>query len=188
MANALLLIPHIFHWEDRVPKSYASKPFEVQFAKAKEKGLVILPGDKGGPTVCGVILSTYTEYRRIKGLPKPTSRELVNISADEWFDIYKTMFWDKCGGDKIADQRVANMFVDWVWTSGAGQIRKVQELVGAQIDGKVGPKTLETINSWHPEILFENLKRIREDFYYRISLKPNQGQFLQGWLNRTNDL
>lgn len=192
MAKSELLIPHIFFWEDSVPKSYASRPFEEQFAKAKEKGLVILPQDKGGPTVCGIILSTFQEYNKLKGLPLGTSQDLIHMSPQTWLDIYKTLFWDKCGGDQIEDQRVANMFVDWVWTSGRGQIKKVQKLVGipdSEIDGIVGPKTLEILNSWHPVILFEELKQLRTEFYRQLVVKmPSQQRFLKGWLNRVNDL
>lgn len=189
MANAMLLVPHIFHWEDSVPYSYATKPLEEQFKKAKEKGLVLVPGDKGGYTVCGIILSTYTAYRQSQGYPRTTKEDLLNMTADDWFHVYKYMFWDKCGGDYIGDQRVANMFVDWVWTSGPGQIKKVQNLVGVTGDGIVGPETIYTINTWHPVTLFEELKNLRIKFYESIVINnPTQGKFLKGWVNRVNAL
>ena len=113
--------------------------------------------------------------------------DLARLEYAEWFDILKTMFWDRWQADSIADQRVAHMLVDWVWTSGTYGITIPQKLLGVKADGIVGPKTLEAVNTRVPSELFLNLKESRSAYFERICLqRPANRRFLNGWLRRLN--
>jgi len=57
------------------------------------------PADKGGPTMKGVTIATYTAYCAKKGWPNPTLSQLRNITKAEWEEIFKTMFWDRWKAD-----------------------------------------------------------------------------------------
>jgi lysozyme family protein len=65
----------------------------------------------------------------------------------------------------------------------------LQEAVGVEADGVLGPMSLEAINSSDP---FETCKGIcdnREEFYNAIvERKPAQSRFLNGWLRRINEI
>lgn len=188
MADARHIIPFIFYWEDGVPAKYLDRPFPELFGKAKERGLVIIEDDAGGATVCGVTYDTYRTYKRKKGLPEPTVEELVTMSPDEWLDVFKTLFWNRICGEGIVNQAVADMIVDWAWTSGVPYVAKrVQKVVGAKRDGIIGPKTLALINGRNSACLLEGLRLERIDYYEAIvRAKPKNRKFLQGWINRTN--
>lgn len=137
--------------------------------------------DRGGPTNQGVTLRTFRAHF---GADK-TVEDLKNISPEQWTAIMKPGFWDKCQGDKITSQSVAEIFCDWCINSGTDKIRKVQFILGVKADGIVGPKTLAALNSQDPENLFNRIYIARERHFHRlVELDPTQKENLTGWLNR----
>lgn len=139
------------------------------------------PEDKGGPTNKGVTLATYQSYC---GQDK-TIKDLQNMSYGTWQDIIKDLYWDKCLADKIINQAVAEIIVDWCVNSGSTGLRKVQEVVGTKPDGIIGPKTLAAINKADARQLFDRIILARKQFYEGLVKKnPSQKVFLNGWMNR----
>lgn len=181
---------HILRFEVSLPRQYASLPPDEMFIRAKgmKNAYAVVPGDRGGPTLCGVTLATYTDYRRCNGHPVTTVTDLRAMTASEWLDIYKEMYWDRCRADEIHSQSVANMLVDWKWTSGTAGVKAAQRALGVPADGVVGPRTLAAINNApNQRHLFNQLAAARHSFYRRIvQANPSQQKFLQGWLNRGN--
>lgn len=57
------------------------------------------PRDPGGATMRGVIQRTYDAYRKRKGLPLQSVR---NISDAELHEIYRKDYWDAVNGDGLA--------------------------------------------------------------------------------------
>lgn len=169
MAQYNKLIPHILKWEG---------------------GWGNDPVDKGGPTMKGVTLATYTIYCYSKGRPTPTQKQLKAITKDEWEDIFKSMFWDKWKADEIKSQSIANLLVDWTWTSGQPGIKYPQQVLGVVADGKVGPKTLAALNNYpNQKELWQKLwNRRKKHFEAIVTANPSQKKFLKGWLNRLNDM
>ena len=169
MANIQKLVPHILKWEG---------------------GWANDPHDKGGPTMKGVTLTTYTAYCKKKGKGLPTQLQLKNISQAEWEDILKTMYWDKWNADKIKTQSIANLLVDWVWASGSYGIKFPQRVLGVKDDGIVGDKTLAAINNYpnQKELWTKLWNRRKKHFEDIVAKNPSQGKFLKGWMNRLKDL
>lgn len=165
MSDYKVLIPFILKWEG---------------------GYAEIKGDRGGATNKGVTLSTY---QSVFGKNK-TKSDLKNISDSEWSTIYKKYFWDKCGADKITDQSVANILVDYAWNSGVSRaIKDVQTIVKTSADGVVGNKTISAINTSNSKELFNKIKNRRIEFYNNIvKSNPSQSKFLKGWTNRVNSL
>jgi lysozyme family protein len=162
---------------------------EQLFEKARKRGFANDPHDLGGATMCGVTIATYTEYRRRKGLPKPTVEQLKAIPYKEWLEILKAMFWDRWKADQIRNQSIANFLVDWVWASGNYGIKLPQKILGVTIDGVVGPKTIAAVNAKDPDTLFYQLRQERIDFTDRIcKSRPQNKRFYTGWINRIIDL
>lgn len=152
-----------------------------------EGGKVNDPKDKGGATNMGVTISTWKSqgYDKdsdgdidIQDLWLATKQDVINI-----LDIY----WDKWQADKIQNQSIANILVDWVWGSGIWGIKIPQRLLGIQPDGIVGRLTISILNSSNQKLLFDKIMISRREFLLNIvKNNPTQERFIKGWLNRLN--
>ncbi len=188
MAQIERLIPHILLWENGI-KLKPDETLQMAFSRAKAKGVVTAKGDLGGPTLCGVTLTTFQDWRRKQGKGIPSKADLARLEYDEWLAILKSIFWDPCQADLINHQSVANMLVDWRWVNGNQAVRDVQTAFCLVPDGVVGPKTIAALNSMPAETVFLRLKAARERSYHKIvERRESQKVNLKGWLNRTNDI
>lgn len=154
-----------------------------------EGGFVNDPDDAGGATMRGITLATYASYRKMKGRPAPTVSDLRAISDAEWWDCFKTMYWDVWQADKIQSQAVANICVNWGWGAGpVTAIKAVQNALGLKADGKVGPMTLAALNKSHRvygyRFIFNRIKAERGQQYLTAAKKGNNAKFLDGWLRK----
>lgn len=138
------------------------------------------PNDSGGATMCGVTLATY---RRHYGANK-TKYDLRHISDYEWYTIMKS-YWDACKGDKIVNQSLAEIVVDWYINAGVNALKNVQRALKLQPDGIIGPKSLAALNA-DAQVVFGKVKAARLSYYMQIA-KGKNATFLKGWINRTND-
>ncbi len=156
------------------------KPFILSW----EGGFANVPGDRGGATNKGVTIATF---RSVFGNDR-TVEDLRRMTDEQWMLIFRRYFWNKWKADEIECQAIANLLVDWTWTSGKYGIRIPQSVLGVAIDGMVGPKTIAAINS-HPDKrqLFNRLWTARKEYFERIG-KGTQAKFLKGWLNRNNGI
>ena len=156
------------------------KPFILSW----EGGFANVPGDRGGATNKGITLATY---RSVFGKER-TVEDLKTITDVEWLHIFNTFYWNKWKADRIKTQAIANLLVDWVWTSGNYGIKIPQRVLEVDIDGIVGNKTLEAVNNYPDQKeLFKILWHEREDFFKRIATGV-QKKFLKGWLNRLDGI
>ncbi len=187
MANIEKIIPFLIYFETGVKDT--SGGIEHLFETAKAKGIVNDPYDRGGATLVGVTIGTYREYCRKSGCKTPTKADLNNLSYTEWIYIFRSMFWNRWKADEIQSQKVAEMLVDWVWTSGNYGITLPQKLLGVRADGIVGPITLAAVNGRNANLLFEQLKTERIAYTERIcQARPINMKFRNGWLRRINSL
>ena len=101
-------------------------------------------------------------------------------------EFYKTDFWNAFSGDQINNQSIANYIGDWGVNAGLSvPVKHVQEILGISVDGKVGPNTIQAINSPNGQDLFNKLIQARIDFYEAVvKAHPNDQQFLSNWLSR----
>ncbi len=188
MANIEKLIPHILQWENSI-NMLEGESLKHTYERAKKNGVHIVKEDLGGPTLAGVTLATFKDWRRRQGKPTPTHADLAKLNYDEWLAILKYFFWDPCKADDIHNQSVANMLVDWRWVNGTQAIRDAQFVLGLVTDGIVGPKTIAALNAIQASSTFSRIKIARENAYRKIvKNRPNQQRFLKGWLKRTNDI
>lgn len=178
-------IPHILRWEVGLRPAEESLSPEEMFAAVAKRGFHCIPGDKGGPTMCGVTLATYRAYVN----PQGTEAELRSLPFGRWRDILKTRFWDPCRADQIRNSSIARMLVDWRWVNGARAIRDAQTVLSLIPDGIVGPKTLAALNDPDSRGVFNRLRAARINAYNRIAGRsPSQRKFLKGWINRTDSI
>ncbi len=161
-------------------KAEILKPFILSW----EGGFANVKGDRGGATNKGVTIATY---RSVFGAGK-TVENLKNMTDFQWMIIFRKHFWNRWKADNIKTQSIANLLVDWVWASGAYGVKLPQKVLGVEIDGLVGEKTLAAINNYpNQQELFNKLWKERKEFFERIG-RGTQAKFLKGWLNRLNGI
>lgn len=153
----------------------------VPFIQSWEGGFANHPQDPGGATMKGVTLATF---RQVFGADK-TVNDLKNITDEQWHTIYKKYYWDRWKADQIRSQSIANLVVDFVWASGKYGITKVQELLGVKVDGIVGPKTLDALNSRDRLVLYNQIFATRKKYIESLKTYPTFGK---GWMRRLNSI
>lgn len=156
------------------------KPFILRW----EGGFANVKNDRGGATNKGITITTFRAYFG-KG---KTVDDLKRLTDAQWDYIFLRGFWKPFGADSINSQPIANICVDWAWASGTvTAIRQVQSILKVPVDGKVGPKTIEAINTANSKALFERIKAGRLLFVDNIVKRdPSQRVFIKGWKNRIN--
>jgi len=159
----------------------------LKFTLRWEGGYVNHPNDKGGPTNKGIIQATYNVYRKEQGLPQ---QSVYYITDDEVHNIYKEMYWleGNCHVIAEANQLLAISHFDWCVNSGVSRgIQTLQYCLGVSVDGIWGNNTQAKFNMSDTATLLHCYNKRREMLYRRWGV-GSQRVFLNGWLNRLNDL
>ena len=159
----------------------------LEWLLEEEGGFSNHPADTGGATMYGVTQATFNAWLKAVGRKQ---RNVKTITRDEAFTLYKTMYWDEAGCDKLPFP-ISYMVFDAAVNSGPVRADKwLQAALGVKQDGILGPKTLAALEEAVD----------REDFviYYRIiderlkflvaliRSKTSQLAFLLGWMRRLN--
>ena len=152
-----------------------------------EGGYVNHKNDRGGETNMGVTQATLNRsHRSIQGLPNSV-RDLTKSQA---LSIFKRLYWDAVHCDDIENDGLAMFAFDCAVLNGVARVGKfLQPSLGVEVDGYIGPVTVEALNLAHaPTVLADAIAR-REDFFRAIiANNPTQKVFEQGWFNRLNSI
>ena len=138
--------------------------------------------DRGGATNFGITEEEAREFGY--------TGDMRNLTKDFAKNIYLKKYYLGNKLDKILNDKVALSIFDWAVNSGRRGIKKAQIVVnkfGANlvIDGIVGNKTLEAINSINPEAFLKEYHEMQRTFYKNLAARDDlQEGFLKGWLNR----
>lgn len=168
----------------------------------REGGYVNHRADRGGPTRYGVTQAVAREhgYRGdMRELPLDMARE---IAADR--------YWHSLRLDDIAEMHepLAEYLFDYGYHSGPGRPgRDLQRLLNVlnrqeddypdvAVDGAVGPRTVEALESYHDtrgrpglDVLAGALNGLRKAFLVGLAEKrESQEAFTYGWLRRVLEL
>ena len=139
--------------------------------------------DKGGKTKYGIIEEEARDFG-YKG-------DMQDLTIDFTKNIYLKKYYLGNKLDKVVNDKVALSICDWAVNSGRNGTKNAQiainQLTNANldVDGIIGNKTLEALNSVDPEKFLEvyhNLQRI----YYKgkVEADKTQERFFDGWINR----
>lgn len=161
-------------------------PEALQFTLRWEGGYVNHPSDPGGATNKGVTQGVYDSYRRQKGL---SLRSVLYITDTEVQDIYQNLYWKPARCD-IMSRAMAIVHFDTAVNFGVtGSILFLQETLGVSADGSFGPMTEAALTRSNNTATARRYVQGRINYRYdRVAEDPSQQVFLQGWLNRDNDL
>ena len=164
----------------------------LKLVLAHEGGYVNHPKDPGGATMKGVTQKVYDGYRKLKGLPKRSVRE---IEQAELAEIYEKNYWDAVSGN-LLPAGVDYAVFDYAVNSGPSRATKdLQRTVNAWtnkvpglepigVDSDFGPATLEGVIKCanFDEVGFiESLCDRRMSFMRSLKTFPTFGK---GWTRR----
>lgn len=144
------------------------------------------PDDLGGATRYGITQTTYNRFRT--GKP---ARSVAEISANEISEIYFKMYWLPSGCTQLPTPLSQVMFDTAVQFGVGDAVRMLQFLVGTTPDGIFGRLTLNAIIQTGTKANFLAramvvMRKLRR--HERVLENAKQKKFLQGWLNRDNQL
>ena len=153
-----------------------------------EAGFVNNPNDKGGATNMGITIGTWRQIGYDKDGDGDIDVQDIRLLDERDFACVLKVYWNRWSANNVVNQSVANILVDWVFTSGAWGIKIPQRILGIKQDGVVGSATLKAINSANQKELFNKIFEARKKFFNDIvNNNPSQKVFIKGWLNRLND-
>lgn len=172
-----------------------------------EAGFVNDKTDKGGATNMGITIGTWRQIGYDKDGDGDIDVQDIRLLDERDFACVLKVYWNRWQANRIINQSVANLLVDWVFTSGAWGIKIPQRILKLEVDGIVGNQTLTAINLANQKIFFDSVFEARKKFFNDISnssvlkyekeigrkatesekMKYTQKRFLKGWLNRLND-
>lgn len=162
----------------------------LKFVLEREGGYVCDSSDRGGATNRGVTQATYDDYRVRAGRNR---QPVIGIDADEIADIYRLRYWKAIHGDQLP-RPVDLVVFDASVNHGVRQaILFLQRAVGTEADGVIGPQTIGAVMEDDKAGMSQHLAaaiiELRCEFYQMLAeRKPDQRKFLNGWMNRLDNL
>lgn len=144
------------------------------FALKWEGGYSDHPSDSGGPTYKGITQKVYDVYRKNKQEKTISVKEISNAEVEE---IYLNDYWVKSDCYKLSDPLAVAVFDTAV---NMGVSRAKEFLFDVLKSFKAAPDANAVVDFY---------LAVRKNHYLKIvNKKPSQKIFLQGWMNRVNDL
>lgn len=151
----------------------------VEEVLKNEGGYVNHPSDPGGATNFGITQRTY---------PQLNIRTLTVAQAKE---IYYVDWWTKGPYESITSQAIATKLFDTAVNTGTKRAFKFLQQAcnnlgsNLKVDGVIGPKTIERVNSLPASSVLAEMRKEQAAFYTNLAAKrPSMKVFLRGWLNR----
>ncbi len=146
-----------------------------------EGGYVNHPADPGGATNKGITIATYRKWIDRDG----TIDDLKRITDDQVSKVYRSVYWNAIKGDDL-QSGVDYAVFDFAVNSGPSRAAKyLQAVVGADQDGKIGPKTIEAVNVRDPSRVINELCDRRQAFLEALKTFVTFGK---GWTRRVAEV
>lgn len=146
-----------------------------------EGGFVNHVKDPGGMTNLGVTKATWEEW-----VGHPVDEKAMRaLKPSDVATMYKRKFWDKISGD-LLPKGIDYCVFDAAVNSGPGRASKwLQGVVGVDMDGSIGPKTLNALNGVNHEQFISDYCKRRLSFMQDL---PTWATFGKGWTKRVTEV
>jgi len=153
----------------------------LAFTLREEGGYVDNPADPGGATNMGITLATLRQYTDDPQLGATQVRDMTERTARA---IYQALYWNPLRADALprgVDLSVFDMGVNaGTWRS-ARILQHALGFTGLEVDGCIGPETLDAAAKFDPLTLVDALAERQAAFYRGLA---EFSIFGEGWLNR----
>jgi len=140
------------------------------------------PQDTGGATMRGVIQRVYDAWRERNGLARQTVRKITDAELNA---IYRENYWQLVRGDELPVGLDLCVFDYGVNSGPFRSVSHLQEVLGVNIDGHMGPVTLAAANAADPVDTVKKLCARRRKFVRQIKSYPTFGK---GWNRRIDGI
>lgn len=151
----------------------------VKFVLLEEGGYSNDPADPGRETNLGVTQVTLDRARKtLPDLPASVSQ----LTKPQALSIYESLYWAPIHGDELPLGLALIVFDAAVNQGERDAARFLQTAVGATVDGKIGPKTVEAAILANPRKAICEVGAQRMFDY--MQLDNLQGRFGLGWSRR----
>ena len=148
----------------------------------REGGFVDHPQDKGGPTKYGITQATLSRER---GKPA-TAQDVAKLTANEAKTIYYRTYIKPFVG--VKDRELMALIADSSVHHGATRtIKWLQQAVGTEPDGRLGPESWKRLQAAPPKELYTRLLQQRTQHIERLGQDSSQSVFLEGWRKRLGE-
>ena len=137
-------------------------------------------GNKGS-TNLGVTAIVWAAWT---GKPAPIE-VMKQLTKEDIKPMYKSKYWDAVLGDHLpsgVDISVADFGVN---AGPSRAAKRLQRVVMATQDGKIGPKTLSMVFNMEPATLLDKYAEAREAYYRSLKTFEIYGR---GWLRRNDEV
>ena len=146
-----------------------------------EGGFVNDKHDRGGMTNLGVTSRAWADW-----LHEPVDeKEMRGLTLSQVRPFYRIKYWNACGANQLP-AGVDYAVFDFSVNSGVGRaVRTLQDTLGVDIDGILGPETLAACEALSPATLITHYTTARLDYLERLD---DWDIFGEGWQNRVNEV
>lgn len=135
-----------------------------------------LPDGRPGSTMLGV---TQYNWEHWTG-HQVTHEQMKKLTPADVKPFYKKKFWDACRCNDLP-KGIDYLVFDFSVNAGVGRGAKtLQSVVGATMDGSIGPLTLAAVAKHSETELIDSFSAAKLDFY----LSLNNPTYEAGWINR----
>ncbi|MDE6478075.1 MAG: hypothetical protein K2L94_02380, partial [Alphaproteobacteria bacterium] len=167
--------------------------FEAAYNKLKEPEGGYTDGKnqvRDEPTNMGIKQSTLDNYAK-QHPEKDLPTDVKYLEPRQAKEIYKEVYWDKTDIPDIENNRVRDAVFDMNVMGGAGRVvqRALNNFSNARlaVDGKIGPKTVDALNSIPEDKISDFMKELKEKRIEYLQQTANWSTAKGGWTKRTNN-
>lgn len=170
------------------PEAPVSDVFQTALVHVLEMegGFTDDPYDPGGPTNLGITLQVYADWKGVAldgGTRERLTAELKRIPEATAQAIYRARYWTPARCEVLAAPLAFFHFDAAVNHGVTGAIRLLQQAVGTEADGEIGPLTLAAIARLPLEATLEAYADARRQRYRALA---HFWRFGRGWLARVD--
>ena len=142
----------------------------LAFTLREEGGYVDDPADPGGATNMGITLATYREWSDDPAFGPIRVEDMTERTARA---IYRSLYWNPLRADALpigVDLSVFDMGVNaGIWRS-AHLLQRALGFTGEEVDGSIGPETLDAAAKCDPRTLIAIWPNGRQDIIGRCPI------------------
>lgn len=135
------------------------------------------PSDPGGATMKGVTIATFRKWIDRDA----TKEDLRKITDDQIAHIYRKVYWNAVKGDELPSGIDYAVFDFGVNSGPSRAIKYLQAVLNVTQDGKIGPVTLQAVQSADADDVINALCDRRLAFLRQLKTWPTFGK---GWSAR----